>query len=59
MTSPYFHFPTITLVTVNEFSPNLVCALILWRSAFRLLKGKLRKFLTELSACISILVLRQ
>ena len=34
---PYFHFWMITLVNINEFSPNLVCALILWRSALGLL----------------------
>ena len=34
----------------HEFSPKLVCALILWRSALGLLMGKFRLFLTELSA---------
>ena len=38
-TGPYFHF-RITLVTINGFSPNLVCALILWRSDLGLLMGK-------------------
>ena len=43
---PYFHFRTITLVNVNGFSPNLVCALIFWRSALELLMGKFCQFLT-------------
>ena len=30
--------------------PNLVCALILWRSAFGFLMGKFPQFLTELPA---------
>ena len=34
-----------------DFLPNLVCALILWRSSLGLLIGKFRQFLTELSAC--------
>ena len=46
----YFHFWTITLVNVNGLSPNLVCALILWRSALELLMAKYRLFWTELSA---------
>ena len=41
VTHLYFHFWTVTLVNVNRLSPNLVCALILWRSALDL---------TELSA---------
>ena len=41
-----YHF----LVNINGFSPNLVCALILWRSGLGLLMGKFRQFLTELSA---------
>ena len=49
-TRPYFHFWTINLVNVNGFSPNLVCALILWTSALGLLMGKLRPVWTELSA---------
>ena len=40
----------ITSVNINGFSPNLVCALILWRSAYGLLMGKFHLFLTELSA---------
>ena len=35
---------------MNGFSPNLVCALILWRSGLGLLMGKFRLILTELSA---------
>ena len=35
---------------MNGFSPNLVCALILWRSGLRLFMGKFCQFLTELSA---------
>ena len=31
-TCPYFRFPMITLVNINGFSPNFVCALILKRS---------------------------
>ena len=44
-----FRFRTITWVSVNWFSLNLVCALILWRSGLGLLMGKFRKFFTELS----------
>ena len=40
----YFHFWTITLVHINGFSPNLVCALILWTSAFGLLMRKFHPF---------------
>ena len=40
----------ITLVNINGVSPNLVCALILWRSSLGLLMVKFRQFLTELSA---------
>ena len=45
-----FCFRMITWVNINGFSPNLVCALILWRSGLGLLMGKFRQFLTELSA---------
>ena len=45
-----FHFRMITSVNINGLSPNLVCALILWRSGLGLLLGKFRQFLTELSA---------
>ena len=41
-----FHFRMITLVNINGFSPNLVFALILWRSVLGLLIGKFRQFLT-------------
>ena len=46
----YFHFQMITLVNTSEFSPNLVCALILWRPGLGLLMSEFRQFLTELSA---------
>ena len=49
-TCPYFRFRTITWVNNKRFSPNLVCALILWRSGFGLLMCKFHQFLTELSA---------
>ena len=45
-----FRFRTITLVSFYGFAPNLVCALILWRSGLVLLMGKFRQFLTGLSA---------
>ena len=45
-----FSFRMITWVNINGFSPNLVCALILWRSGLGWLMGKFRQFLTELSA---------
>ena len=32
-----FYFWIITRVNTNEFSPNLVCALMLWRSCLGLL----------------------
>ena len=50
MTHPYFHFRMITLVNINEFSPNLVCALILWRSGLGLLMVKFSHIWTDLSA---------
>ena len=34
-----------TLVNINRFSPNLICALILWRSGLGLLMGKFCQFL--------------
>ena len=43
-------FRMITLVNISGFSPNLVCALILWRPGLGLLMGKFRQFFTELSA---------
>ena len=47
---PYFCIRMITSVNVDGFSPNLVCALILWRFGLRLRMGKLRHFFTKLSA---------
>ena len=49
-TCPYLHFQMITWVNINGFSPNLVCAFILWRSGLELLIGKFHQILTELSA---------
>ena len=49
-TSVRVSFPDDNLVNINGFSPNSVCALILWRSGLGLLMGKFRQFLTELSA---------
>ena len=37
-TRPYFHFGMITLVNITGFSPNLVCALILW-TCFKIANG--------------------
>ena len=45
-----FRFWMITWVNINGFSPNLVCALMLWRSGLGLLIGKFRQIFTELSA---------
>ena len=39
-TCPYFCFQMITWVKMNRFAPNLVCALILWRSSLGLLMGR-------------------
>ena len=36
---------------VSGFSPNLVCALLLWKSELGLQIIKFHQFLTELSAC--------
>ena len=47
---PYFRFRMITSLNINGFSPNLVCALILWRSGLGLPIGKFRQILTELPA---------
>ena len=44
----------IILVNINGFSPNLVCALILWRSAFGLLMDKFCLFSPNL-VCALIL----
>ena len=43
---PYFLFQTIT---INGFSPNLIYALILWRSGLGLPMGKFHQFLTVIS----------
>ena len=52
----YFYFLTITWVNINGFSPNLVCASILWRSGLGLLMGKFRQLLTVLPAHPTIVV---
>ena len=44
-----FRFRMITWVNINGFSPNFLCALILWRSGWGLLMGKFRQIFTELS----------
>ena len=48
---PYFHFRMIAWVNVNEFSPNLIYALIVWGSGLGLQMGKFWQFLTEIFAC--------
>ena len=40
----------ITWVNINGFSPNLVCALILWTCGLGSLMGKFRRSTTQLSA---------
>ena len=45
-----FLFPDDNLSKFNRFPPNLVCALILWRSGLGLLMGKFCQFSTESSA---------
>ena len=40
-----FHFRMITCVNINGFSPNLVCALILWTSGLGLLMANFVKLL--------------
>ena len=42
-------FPDDNLNKHQWFSPNLVCAVILWRSGLGLLMGKFHQILTELS----------
>ena len=43
--SVHFSFPDDNLrMNISGFSPNLVCALILWRSGLRLLMDKFLKF---------------
>ena len=44
-----FSFPDDNLRNISGISPNLVCALILWRSGLGLLMGKFCQFFTELS----------
>ena len=44
---PYFRFQLMTGVNVSGFSPNLVCALILWSSGFVLLIGKFSQILVR------------
>ena len=51
-----FRFQMITWVNFNGFSPNLVWALILWRSGLGLLMGKFRQILMVLSAGDTIMV---
>ena len=45
-----FLFPDHNLSECQWISPNLVCALILWRSGLGLLMGKFRQFSTVVSA---------
>ena len=45
-----FRFRMITWVNINGFLPNLMYALILWRSGLGLLMGKFRQCFTEFSA---------
>ena len=40
----------IISVTINGFSPNLVCALVLWKCSLGLLMGKFRQFWSYLLA---------
>ena len=55
----YFSFRMITSVSVNGFTQNWLCALILLRSALGLLMGKFCQFLTRVICqrhiCIFIL----
>ena len=44
------HSRMITWVNINGFSPNLVCALIMWISGLGLLMGNFRQIFRELSA---------
>ena len=48
--SVHFLFPDDILVNISGFSPNLVCALILWISGLGLLTGKFHQIFTALSA---------
>ena len=45
-----FHFRMITRVSINGFLPNLIYALILWKSGLGLLMGEFRQIFTEVSA---------
>ena len=47
---PFIHFRMITWVNINGFPPNLICALILWRSGLGLLMGKFRQIWKAFSA---------
>ena len=51
-----FSFPDDNLSKHQWILPNLVCALILWKSGLGLLMGKFRQILTELSARDAIMV---
>ena len=50
MACPDLCFHMITSIKISGFSPNLVCALILWRSGLGLLIGKFLQFFIELYA---------
>ena len=41
---PYSHFCAKTFVKIDGFSPNLTCALILWRLVY-IANGQIRQFL--------------
>ena len=45
---PSVHFRMLTWVNIDGFSPNLVCALILWRSGLGLLMGKFHHIFMEI-----------
>ena len=45
-----FSFRMITSVNINGFLPDLVCALVLWKSCLGLVMGKFRQIFKELSA---------
>ena len=51
-----FRFRMITWVNINGFSPNLLWALILWRSGVGLLMDEFCQIFTELSARDTIIV---
>ena len=46
-TDPCLHLRMILIVIIDGFSPNLVCALILWNSTLGMLMGKFCLFLTS------------